>query len=414
MAKRVPPLSAAAVAKIRPDPLKTLEFVDGDVAGLRLRVSPKGARTWSLNIRANGVMRRFEVGKDLGLAEARTKARGLRQQVSEGFDPTKAKRANRERTISAMRGIGSFGAVIDAYFAEGNGAALKTKGEQSRRIKSIFKLLLVRPAMEVTSAELQRAIDAHGAKVAAARAVGYVVPAIKWATKRGLMQGPFDLEKPLQGPPRQRVLSMEELSAILPALNDAYGRCCLFMLLTGARLDEACNARWSDIDRRAAFWIIPPEARKDTRSQGRRRVSPKQELRIPLSRQALTLLDKAQDAEVARRTKAELPDEISPDDLIFAGPQGGKLVNWHRWLKATSAKTGVSGWSAHALRRTAATLAGETGAAPHVVSVLLGHTNVGGQLVAGYNKSRYQSEHAKTLQDIANLIEALPHGVVTA
>lgn len=181
MAKRVPPLTAAAVAKIKPDPVRTLEFVDGDVPGLRLRVTPKGTRTWSLNIRASGVMRRFEVGTGLGLAEARVKAKAIRQRVADGADPTAEKRETRTRAVSAKLGLGSFGAVVDAYFADGNGAGLKTKAEQLQRIRSVFKAHLDRPIMDVLSLELQRSVDAHPAKVAAARAVGYVTPMIKWA-----------------------------------------------------------------------------------------------------------------------------------------------------------------------------------------------------------------------------------------
>ena len=73
MAKRVPPLSAATLTKFKPDPVKVLELVDGAVPGLRVRITPAGTRTWSLNIRAQGRMRRFDVGQGLGLAEAALK-----------------------------------------------------------------------------------------------------------------------------------------------------------------------------------------------------------------------------------------------------------------------------------------------------------------------------------------------------
>ena len=87
-----------------------------------------------------------------------------------------------------------------------------------------------------------------------------------------------------------------------------------------------------------------------------------------------------------------------------------KLGNWDRWLKATTATTGITGWSAHALRRTTATLAGDLGAPPHIVSVMLGHSNIGGQLVAGYNQSAYGSEHQQILQHVADKLEALESG----
>ncbi len=409
MAKRVPALTAIAFAKIKPHPTKTIELVDGAVAGLRLRVTPAGSKTWSLNIRANGVMRRFDVGKELGLTDARKKATALRQQINDGADPTAERREQRSQAVSAKMGIGTFDAVIDAYFADGNGAGLKSKADQTKRIKQVLAAHLKRPAKDITSSDLQRAVDAYDAKVAAARAVGYVKPLVKWALKRGLMQGAFDIEKPMQDAPKQTVLTEANLTSLLPTFTNTYGRCCRFILLTGARRDEACNATWGQFDVANAIWTIPGEARKDTRLQAKRRVTPKVAMSIPLSRQALSLLEEVKAAELSRRQLEGNGDQIAPGDRVFVGQKGGKLDNWDRWLKVNAKKSGVDGWSAHALRRTTATLAGETGAAPHVVSVILGHANLGGQLVAGYNKSRYESEHALVLQEVADRLDKLHH-----
>ena len=410
MAKRVAPLTAIGVSRLKPDPSKTIEVVDGAVPGLRLRVTPSGTRTWSLNLRAKGVMRRFDVGTRLGLAEARQKADALRREVKTGADPTAARRAERKRTIAATLGIGTFGAVVDLYFETGPGAGLRTKHEQQQRIKSVFAEHLSRPSTDVASTSLQLSIDAHRSKVSAARAAAYLTPIIKWAKKRGLMIGEFDLEKPLQDAPQQRVLSVEELKVLLPTFGDAYGRCCKLMLLTGARRDEAQFATWGQFDFRAKVWKIPGEQRKDTRAQGRRRARAKEELVVPLSRQSIELLKEQRVVEETRRRLEEVAAEVSVEDPVFVGQSGGKLMNWDRWLKSKAITTGVSGWSAHAMRRTAATLAGECGAAPHVVSVLLGHTNIGGELVAGYNKSRYLKEHADILQQVADNLEKFERG----
>ena len=126
MAKRVPPLSSAQVANLRPDPTKVIELVDGNVPGLRLRLTPAGTRSWSLNIRASGVMRRFDVGTGLRLAAAREKANEIRRQVRDGVDPTAARRAQRARAIAAKQGMGTFGAVIDTYFTTGPGVGLQS------------------------------------------------------------------------------------------------------------------------------------------------------------------------------------------------------------------------------------------------------------------------------------------------
>jgi integrase len=423
MAKRVPPLSSAQVANLKPDPTKVVELVDGAVPGLRLRVTPAGTRSWSLNIRAAGIMRRFDVGAGLGLAEARKKAEDLRRQIREGVDPTAERSADRARAKAAAQGIGTFGAMIDAYFLNGRGAGLRSKKEQLKRLRSVFAEHLSRPALEIDGAALQKTLDAHGAKTAAARAVAYLGPVLKWAAKpsRSLVKVAFDLEKPHadveedeESGVGQRVLTHDELRAILPHLNDPHGRCCKFLLLTAARLREATEATWAEIDRDAGTWTVSPGRRKDTRSRTRRKQVPSQPHIVPLSRQTLELLEEVRAAERLRRELSGITAEISDDDPIFIGERGGRLQNWDRWLKLLSPKTGISGWSAHTLRRTAATLAADIGAEPHVISILLGHKNVGGQLTAGYSKSRYRREHEEALQRLADHIDAIENGASRA
>jgi integrase len=411
MAKRVPPLSAATLTKFKPDPVKVLELVDGAVPGLRVRITPAGTRSWSLNIRAQGKMRRFDVGQGLGLSDARLKAEDLRRRIKEGADPTAEKRTSRQQTHLASRGIGTIDAILDTYFNSGPGTGLSTKDDQVRRIRSVFAIHLKRAALEVKSSELQLTLDKHAAKVSAARAVGYLMPVLNWARRRDLVIGDFNLEKPLQDAPRQKVLTEVELAALLPIFKSHHGVCAKFMLLTGARITETTAATWSQIDLEAKTWTIPSENLKDTRALQARRHKPKQALVIPLSRQAIRLLTDAREAEVVRRQLNGITKTVLEHDLLLVGPRGAKLGNWDRWLKATTAKTGITGWSAHALRRTTATLAGNLGAAPHLVSIILGHSNVGGQLVAGYNQSTYSSEHQQILQDVADKLEAIEREV---
>lgn len=408
MAKRVAPLTALQISKMKPHPTRTIELVDGAVPGLRLRVAPSGGKSWSLAMRANGIMRRFDVGNGLSLGDARKKAGELRLAIKDGADPTADRRTARFKALSAVEGVGTFGSVIDTYFTIGNGAGLKTGKVQQQHLRSFFKSMLARPAIDLRSAEIQLAIDAHPAKVTAARAAGYISPVIKWASKRDLMTGPFNLEKPVTGAPRQRVLSETELKKLLPTLDDAYGRCCLFLLLTAARRSEAADATWDQVDLKKKVWTIPGEGRKDTREQARRKGKPKEALEIPLSEQALKVLKKQRQLLSG---KNEVSDNghfgPEPFDPIFTTEQGGPLINWSRWLRGNAERCAVVGWSAHALRRTAATIAGDLGAPPHVISAMLGHCNIGGQLIAGYNKSRYREEHAALMQQIGNRVDRI-------
>ena len=172
----------------------------------------------------------------------------------------------------------------------------------------------------------------------------------------------------------RRHLTADELKKLWPLLTGSYGACSKLILLTGVRLREATEASWAEIDLEAATWTIPAARRKDTRSKRRARAAPAADHVVPLSRQAVELLIAVRDTK-HRSGKGTA-------DLVFVGPGGGRLVNWSRWLASLHKTSGVAPWSAHALRRTAATLAAETGAEPHVVSALLGHRAIGGNATA--------------------------------
>jgi len=407
MPKRVPPLSAVQLTQIKPDPSKVIERIDGAVPGLRFRLTPAGTRSWSLNIRANGKMRRFEVGRNLSLSEARSKAEELKVLIKNGADPTAEKRARREKAKLALGGIGTIGSLIDRYFESGPGAHLKTKENQRNSIRFVFSVHLKNPALELKSAVLQLSVDTHKSKVSAARAVAYLNPILRWAEKRDLVESDIHLEKPILDFPKQRFLNEAELAAILPSLRDSRGMCAKFILLTGARISAATNATWSQINWDAKTWTIPPDHLKDTRAVRQRSQRPKKEMIVPLSRQALELLELLQATECQTPRMKTIGPRRSETELIFTSATGTELGNWSRWLKMMTEVTGVVDWSAHALRRTTATLAGDLGAPPHIISILLGHANIGGQLVSGYNHSAYGSEHKNVLQMVADRLEEI-------
>ncbi len=138
MPKRVLPLSAKTLDAVRPS-TEPIELSDGYVPGLRVRILPSGDKSWSLNIRdSKGKRGRFHVGSGLGLAEARRKAEQIRRDIKEGKNPTAQKRAARQRAENARNGVGTLGALIEAYFTTG-------PGSQHRRSTKHKRLLIPLP-----------------------------------------------------------------------------------------------------------------------------------------------------------------------------------------------------------------------------------------------------------------------------
>lgn len=391
MPKRAAPLNAKQLEKWRPDPLRTLEKVDGAVVGLRVRLSPDGEMSWSLSARVEGTRRRLSLGKGLGLADARRKAEATRSAIATGGDPTEPRRASKARRRAAKQGIGTLGSVIAAYYLQGPGATLRSGAPAKALIERLFAHHLSRPALDVRAAELQLAIDAWQSKASALRAAACFRPITRWACKRGLMTKGDPLEAPTQGQPKQRVLRRDEVGRLLRTLDShRHGAAARFMLLTAARREEVCGATWSEINDNV--WTIPGARRKDTRPNARRSI---EDHVIPLPRQAMMLLNELGPG--------------APNELVFAGERGAHLSNWPRWSAQIERRLGFK-VTPHSLRRTCATLAGDLGQPPHVISALLGHRSIGGRLHSGYNQSRYRAEVADALQVVADLLDALAAG----
>lgn len=408
MPKRSAPLAANFLKTVKYIPSGKNEHSDGN--NLYLRILASGGWTWVLKMRCKGEMGTFTVGDDLGLKDARDAAATLKPKIKAGYNPNEEKQVERQRQKSAKLGIGTLEAIVDAYMEDGPGAANRSKLEQQRRIKSVFAAYLKKPGRDLVMANLQTAADSHAAKTSAARAVAYLNPILKWAARRALVPMGIQLEKPHTTVSEdeeggQRYLTDEELKALLPHLNDHYGRCAKFILLTAARRSEATEATWGEFDLGNRIWTLPAKRRKDTRSKVKKKQAPQQLFKIPLSEQAVALLDEVKAFELQRRENLQIKQQVTSATKVFTGNRGGNLVNWDRWVKLVSFKADVFNWSAHDLRRTVSTMVGDLGFAPHVGSVVLGHKNIGGQLLADYNKSLYFDDHKKALGAIGIKIE---------
>lgn len=375
MPKRVPPLSAKALAAIKPSS-STIELVDGYVPGLRVRILPNGTHSWSLNIRdGKGVRRRFEVGSGLGLSAARDKAEDLRRSVRAGGDPTAERRAARRRATAARENVGTLGGLLEHYFTRGPGAKSRSGAKSRQRIETVFARLLGTPLLDVERATIQLAADEWRSANTASSAVRSLRPCLKWGEKRGFTRsGLADLEQVAATSRRDRVVLPAEIASIWPHLRAAHGDVIKWLLLTGCRLNEAAAMTWGEIE--DDRWTIPSARAKN-----------KLERAIPLSPPAIALL--------SCRTGG------APNALVFPSERARVLSNWDRETKRLYRLSNTAGWHRHDLRRSVATLLGDLGFPPHVISVVLGHAHIAAGATAIYARSRYQREHAGALNALA-------------
>jgi integrase len=189
--------------------------------------------------------------------------------------------------------------------------------------------------------------------------------------------------------PRERVLSRSEVATIWRVLEadreDVYSAVFRLLLLTGQRRGEVATMKWSDVDFERREWHQPTN--KSDRPHT-----------IALSDEALAVI-----AEQKR---------IKPE--IFtnrrAGTLGGPRGTWSYSLLKLQAASGISGFTIHDLRRTAATLMASLRVDKGVIEMLLNHSEGAGRgsVVASiYNRHSYAVEKREALDKLAGLIREL-------
>lgn len=370
------------------------DLSDATLPGLRLRLTAAGAASWVLACRdTHGRMRRFPLGlwPAMGIAAAREAARVLRVDVRGGADPVAAARRKRAMGRDAKDGVGTLAALL-AFYGSKVAAGQKSWPQQRRRVELVFKAHLSRPLASITRMDLQVAADSYPAGQQALGALNALRPVLKWAASRGYV-GPdvLQLHASAAKVQRDRVLSRDELALLLPVLGKPGGfvGAVRFMLLTLARREEVCGARWADVDLGGAVWRIGADRAKNG-----------MEHLVPLSRQAVAQL--------------RLIGPGKPDALIFATSKGGHLTNWHRATQDIMEASGTAGWTRHDLRRTGATMLGDMGELPDIIEAALNHVAIRSQLAATYNRSRYRPQVATALQRLADALDGITAGGAVA
>lgn len=377
-----------------------VDLADTAPPGLTLRLTPSGGRSWVLSCRdASGATRRFSLGQHpaIGISEARDAARQTREAIKKMADPIADAKRKRAIAKQAKEGIGTLAALLDLY-GKKEGVKLKTWDACRSLIEHVFKDHLGKALPNLRLGDLQLTADSHKAEQSAAAAVRYLRPVLKWAahTKRGYVSTELcAITPPAIVARRERVLTRDELSRLLPALKASsrpYAAAMRVMLLTLARREEVGGMTWAAVDLDGGTWTIT-----ETKN-GKPHV-------VPLPRQALVLL-----RDLCPKDGAGEMVKPAPGRLVFATSTGERLGNWDRETKAIMKASATEGWTRHDLRRTGATMLGEMGELPNIIEAALNHISIGGQLAATYNRSRYRPQVAAALQRLADALDGIEQG----
>ena len=175
------------------------------------------------------------------------------------------------------------------------------------------------------------------------------------------------------------MLTREELVKLWRALGqDRYSDIVRLLLLTGQRRGEIGKLAWSEIDFAKGMIVLPADRVKNSREHA-----------LPLSRQALAILERQ-----PRRNSS---------DLVFGG-----FNSWDNAKQRLDQRLHIAPWRLHDLRRTCATHLGELAVLPHVVEQTLNHVSGAKAGVAGvYNRSKMTDAVREGLQRWADHLDKI-------
>jgi integrase len=359
---------------------------DAKLTGFGKRVRD-GRETWIIQYRLGHKQRRMTIGTcaKLTQAQAREAARKRLAQVELGQDPAADKRQTRTEAKHTLR------AVVARYLEAKQGAIRpRTYVEVCRYLNEHWSPLHSVPVNAVRRAdvalELGKMIRKNGSP-AAAKARSALSAFYVWAMGEGIAEANpvIGSNKPVEGPPRDRVLSDNELAAIWRAApDDDYGRVVRLLVLTGCRREEIGGLRWTEIDPEEQLIRLPSERVKNGRAHD-----------VPLSDLAWSILQQPVTGE-----------------HVFGRDATGFRA-WAYGKEGLDKRLGdsVAPWRLHDVRRTVATHMADLGVMPHVIEAALNHQSGHKRGPAGvYNRSRYDREVRNALALWSDHVGALVEG----
>jgi integrase len=370
-------LDAKTVAALKLDGKTDVIFFDDAMPGFGFRLRASGGevrKSWVVQYRRAGASRRMLLGSAevLTAEQARGAAKKALAQIALGGDPQKEKTTRRSAdkfTLAAM---------VEEFLAAKDGTVRpRTFAELKRYLQgSYFKPLHNMPVDAIVRRDVAArvlAVTRECGATTAARTRGTLSELFTWGMGAGLVENNpvIGTVRPKTSPPRERVLSDQELAVIWKAApDDDFGKIVKLLMATGQRRSEVGGCCWPEIDDEHGTWTIPAERTKN-----------KREHTLPLASLAMDIIKSV--------------PEVVGRSALFGERKGTGFTSWARPKRLLDARLGdqIKPWTLHDLRRTYATRSCDIGIEPFVVEQILNHQSGTRRGISGiggtYNRSRY-------------------------
>jgi integrase len=343
-------------------------YADG--GGLYLRVAKGGSKQWIFRYVASGHLRDMGIGPchTLTLAEARERATQARKLRLDGIDPIEHKKAQRAAAAAAEAKAMTFKQCAEGFIRDNEAEWTNSKHRREWRTTLetyVYPELGSLPVAAIDTPLILSIIKPLWERVpeTASRVRGRIESVLGWATVHHYRTGDNParwkglLEHAL--PARARVAKVQHHAALPYAQASSFmekvsqdtrigARCLEFITLTAARVGEAVEATWNEIDLETRVWTIPAG-----------RMKADKEHKVPLSDAAVAIL---KDMLAIRHS-----------DYIFPGKRSARHVGANTLLRIAKEAAGID-ITTHGLRSTFRDWAAEcTSFDNNVIEMALAH-----------------------------------------
>jgi integrase len=379
------------------------EYKLADGRGLYLLVTPSGGRLWRLKYRLHGVEKKLALGRypDISLGEARKLRDAAREAVGSGNDPGTVRRRERIAAKFAM-GV-TFGDVASEYIEkaerEGRAPATITKLRWMREwlLSSIGR----RPVNQIEAHEILAVLkrqEANGNLETAKRTRAFASRVFRYAvaTARAKNDPAALLLGAVAAPKVQHlaaIIDVKRAGELLRAIDNYTGQPATQLALAllphvFVRPGELRQANWSEFDFDATIWRIPAARMKKRREHV-----------VPLSIQALAILQKASDL-------------TGGEGFVFPALGKHNRPLSENTITAALRRMGFSAdeMTAHGFRAMASTLLNESGKwQPDAIERALAHRDAD-QVRAAYHRGVHWNERVAMAQWWSNYLDVMRKG----
>ena len=412
-------LTASRIDGLRGQP-GARDYPDRDCPGLLLHVAETGTKSWQFRYYWRGKRLKLTLGRypAVGIVAAHDAARKAREALAKEIDPRRAGIAKKSRPTpidsAAAAALGaeeahSIETLVAEYLEHYVARRGKNPAAARERVRHLLEKELRawagRDARTVKPREVVELLDGivrRGSPVMANRFAGTLSKLFKLGVQRAIVEAsPVQILIPPGGfeRPRDRVLSDEELTALLACLDDVFTHArrtaatIRLILYTACRRSEIALAKWSHfrLDGDAPLWTVPEELSKTG-----------VKYLIPLVPAAVAEL---------RRLRVNTPGSAFVFPAKWSDPdkQADPMILTRSLARNLDRlrKRGIKPFTLHDLRRTVRTGLARLKVEPHIAERVLNHAQRG--VVRTYDLHQYEGEKRAALEKWAAHLRGLSH-----